>query len=93
MQMKWWQTAVFYQIFLRSFKDSDNDGIGDLKGLISKVDYLKYLGIDAVYITPFFPSPYFDSGFDITDYYDVDPKVGTQQDVVSLIDEIGRAHV
>lgn len=86
MQMKWWQTAVFYQIFLRSFKDSDNDGIGDLKGLISKVDYLKYLGIDAVYITPFFPSPYFDSGFDITDYYDVDPKVGTQQDVVSLID-------
>lgn len=85
MEMKWWQEAIFYQIFLRSFKDSNNDGIGDIKGLISKIDYLLELGVDAIYITPFFPSPYYDSGFDVIDYYDVDPKVGTKEDLNNLI--------
>ncbi len=86
MDTNWWQKAIFYQIFLRSFKDSNNDGIGDFNGLISKVDYLKELGIDAIYVTPFFPSPYYDSGFDVTTYYDIDSKVGTMDDFKRLIE-------
>ncbi|NCD06204.1 MAG: alpha-glucosidase [Spirochaetia bacterium] len=88
MELKWWQKAIFYQVFLRSFKDSNNDGIGDIKGLISKINYLIDLGIDAIYITPFFPSPYYDSGFDVTDFYDVDSKVGTKNDLIKLIESL-----
>ncbi|MGD1822451.1 MAG: alpha-amylase family glycosyl hydrolase [Pleomorphochaeta sp.] len=85
MDLAWWQEGIFYQIFLRSFKDSNKNGIGDLIGLISKLDYIKDLGVDAIYITPFFPSPYFDSGFDVSDFFDVDPDVGTMEDLDELI--------
>jgi alpha-glucosidase len=88
MDIKWWQKGVFYQIFLRSFKDSNDDGIGDLPGLISKIDYLSDLGVDAITITPFFPSPYYDSGFDVSDYFAVDNKLGTIADLVQLIDKL-----
>ncbi len=93
MDLKWWQEGIIYQIFLRSFKDSNNDGVGDFSGLISKIDYLKYLGIDAIYITPFFPSPYYDSGFDVSNYYDVDSFVGTNEDLSKLIEEIHNANL
>ncbi|ULQ58701.1 alpha-glucosidase [Brucepastera parasyntrophica] len=84
----WWQTAVFYQIYPRSFKDSGNDGIGDIPGIISKLDYLVSLGIDALWISPFFKSPMDDFGYDISDYCDIDRIFGTMQDVTLLIEEI-----
>ncbi len=88
MNLNWWQEGIFYQIFLRSFKDSNNDGIGDINGLISKLDYIKDLGVDAIYITPFFPSPYLDSGFDVSDFYSVDNYVGSMYDLDQLIYQI-----
>jgi alpha-glucosidase len=65
---EWWQHAVFYEVYPRSFADSNNDGIGDLKGITSKLDYLKDLGVDAIWITPCFPSPQVDFGYDVSDY-------------------------
>src|SRR5260370_32531177 len=70
---EWWQHAVFYEVYPRSFADSNNDGIGDLKGITSKLDYLKDLGIDAIWITPCFPSPQVDFGYDVSDYENIDP--------------------
>src|SRR5450755_2916336 len=67
----WWQHAVFYEIYPRSFADSNNDGIGDLNGIASKLGYLKELGVDAIWITPCFPSPQVDWGYDISVYYNV----------------------
>lgn len=75
--LKWWQKAVFYQIYPRSFADGNGDGIGDLKGIIAKLDYLKTLGIDGIWLSPHFPSPQFDCGYDIADYTAVDPDYGT----------------
>ena len=66
--LKWWQTAVFYQIYPRSFADGNGDGIGDLQGIIQKLDYLLDLGIDAIWLSPHYPSPQFDCGYDIADY-------------------------
>ncbi|HEY1732264.1 MAG TPA: alpha-glucosidase [Terriglobales bacterium] len=77
---QWWQHAVFYEIYPRSFADSNNDGIGDLPGIDSKLDYLKRLGVDAVWITPCFPSPQVDFGYDVSDYEDIDPMYGTLSD-------------
>ena len=74
--LPWWQTGVIYQIYPRSFKDSNGDGIGDLQGIISQLDYLSWLGMDAMWISPFYPSPMADFGYDITDYCDVDPIFG-----------------
>ena len=76
---QWWQHAVFYEIYPRSFADSNNDGVGDLNGITSKLDYLKYLGVDAIWITPCFPSPQVDFGYDVSDY-DIDPMYGTLKD-------------
>jgi alpha-glucosidase len=76
----WWQHAVFYEIYPRSFADSNNDGIGDLKGITSKLDYLKDLGVDAIWITPCFPSPQVDFGYDVSDYENIDPMYGTLAD-------------
>jgi hypothetical protein len=73
----WWQSAVFYQIYPRSFADSNNDGIGDLEGIRQRLSYLQWLGVDAIWISPFFPSPMEDFGYDITDYCDVDPVFGS----------------
>src|SRR5256885_3106904 len=77
---QWWQHAVFYEIYPRSFEDSNNDGVGDLKGITSKLDYLKDLGVDAIWITPCFPSPQVDFGYDVSDYENIDPMYGTLDD-------------
>jgi len=81
---QWWQHAVFYEIYPRSFADSNGNGIGDLKGISSKLDYLKDLGIDAIWITPCFPSPQVDFGYDVSDYENIDPTYGTLSDFTDL---------
>ena len=82
---QWWQHAVFYEIYPRSFADSNNDGVGDLKGITSKLDYLQDLGVDAIWITPCFPSPQVDFGYDVSDYQDIDPMYGTLADFDNLV--------
>ncbi len=77
---QWWQHAVFYEIYPRSFADSNNDGVGDLNGITSKLDYLKDLGVDAIWISPCFPSPQVDFGYDVSDYENIDPMYGTLAD-------------
>jgi alpha-glucosidase len=77
---QWWQHAVFYEIYARSFMDSNNDGIGDLNGIASKMDYLESLGVDAIWITPCYPSPQVDFGYDVSDYENIDPMYGTLAD-------------
>jgi alpha-glucosidase len=84
---QWWQHAVFYEIYPRSFADSNNDGIGDLKGITSKLDYLKDLGVDAIWISPCFPSPQVDFGYDVSDYENIDPMYGTLADFDNLASE------
>ena len=81
----WWKHAVFYEIYPRSFADSNNDGIGDLPGITSKLDYLNWLGVDAIWIAPMFPSPEVDWGYDISDYYNVNPDYGTLKDMDTLV--------
>ncbi|HTQ60880.1 MAG TPA: alpha-glucosidase [Candidatus Solibacter sp.] len=83
----WWQNAVFYEIYPRSFADSNNDGIGDLNGITSKLDYLKELGVNAIWITPCFPSPQVDFGYDVSDYEAIDPMYGTMADFDRLVAE------
>jgi alpha-glucosidase len=83
---QWWQNAVFYEIYPRSFADSNNDGIGDLKGITSKLDYLKNLGVDAIWISPCYPSPQIDFGYDVSDYENIDPMYGTLKDFQHLSD-------
>src|SRR6202047_2761301 len=73
----WWHHAVFYEVYPRSFADSNNDGIGDLNGIASKLDYLRELGVDAIWLTPCFPSPQVDFGYDVSDYVNIDPMYGT----------------
>jgi alpha-glucosidase len=80
----WWQHAVFYEIYPRSFADSNNDGVGDLKGIASRLDYLKDLGVDAIWISPCFPSPQVDFGYDVSDYENIDPMYGTLADFDAL---------
>src|SRR6516165_4410526 len=77
---QWWQHAVFYEVYPRSFADSNNNGIGDLKGITSKLSYLRDLGVDAIWITPCFPSPQVDFGYDVSNYEDIDPMYGTLAD-------------
>lgn len=83
--MKWWQESVVYQIYPRSFKDSNNDGIGDLQGIISKLDYLEYLGVDMIWLCPVYESPNEDNGYDISNYYDIMPDFGSLTDMEELI--------
>ena len=80
----WMHKASFYQIYPQSFKDTNGDGIGDLKGVISQLDYVKSLGVDAIWINPFYVSPFRDAGYDVADYYHVDPRYGTDQDAKDL---------
>ena len=84
---QWWQHAVFYEIYPRSFADSNNNGIGDLNGITSKLDYLKDLGVDAIWITPCYPSPQVDFGYDVSDYENIDPMYGTLKDFDHLASE------
>ena len=86
-QLKWWQKAVIYQIYPRSFCDSNGDGIGDLKGIISKLDHLKELGIDVIWLSPVYASPNEDNGYDISDYCSIHPEYGTMEDFDELIRE------
>ena len=72
---KWWKNAVVYQIYPKSFQDSDGDGIGDIPGIISRLDYLKKLGIDAIWLSPVYRSPQDDNGYDISDYQDIEPML------------------
>lgn len=90
---KWWKRAVIYQIYPRSFADSNGDGIGDLQGIIAKLDYLEDLGIDAIWLSPVCRSPQDDNGYDISDYQDIDPMFGTLDDMEALIREAGRHHI
>jgi len=83
----WWQDAVVYQIYPRSFQDSDGDGIGDLRGITSRLDYLSYLGVDAFWLSPIYPSPLADFGYDVSDYTAVDPQLGTLDDFDELVRE------
>lgn len=89
-ERNWWQGSIIYQIYPRSFQDSNDDGIGDLPGIIRRLDYIASLGIDAVWISPFFKSPMADFGYDISDYRQVDPRFGTLQDFDTLLDEAHR---
>jgi alpha-glucosidase len=85
--LKWWQTAVFYQIYPRSFADDNGDGIGDFKGIIGKLDYLADLGIDALWLSPHFPSPNWDCGYDVSDYTNVAPEYGTLEEFKTFLRE------
>ena len=87
MEKKWWQDKVAYQIYPKSFYDTNSDGIGDLPGIIEKLDYLKELGVDIVWLSPCYRSPLADQGYDISDYYDIDPRFGTMEDMDRLIAE------
>ncbi len=87
MTKKWWHDKVAYQIYPKSFYDSNGDGIGDIPGIISKLDYLQDLGIDIIWLSPCYPSPLADEGYDISDYYDIDPRFGTMTDMERLIEE------
>lgn len=86
----WWQDAVFYQIYPRSFFDSNGDGEGDINGITEKLDYIKSLGVDAIWSCPYFPSPKADNGYDVADYRDIDPVFGTMEDWKKMCDEIHR---
>lgn len=86
-QQQWYKGAVIYQVYPRSFQDSNNDGIGDLKGIINRIDYIKSLGVDAIWISPFFKSPMKDFGYDISDYRDIDPIFGDLNDFDALIEQ------
>ena len=83
----WAKNAVFYQIYPQTFCDSDGDGIGDIQGIISKLDYVKSLGVDAIWFNPFFDSPFYDAGYDIRDYYKIAPRYGTNDDAKQLFEE------
>ena len=83
----WWESAVFYQIYPKSFQDTNGDGIGDLRGVISRLDYLEYLGIDGIWMSPVCSSPQVDNGYDISDYRAIDPMFGTMEDMEELIAE------
>ena len=77
---QWWRGAVVYQVYPRSFLDTDGDGVGDLPGIVERLDYIASLGVDAIWVSPFFKSPMADFGYDIADYRDVDPLFGTLAD-------------
>ncbi|GEK91089.1 glycoside hydrolase family 13 protein [Alkalibacterium kapii] len=91
--MRWWQNAVVYQIYPRSFNDSNGDGIGDLPGIIERLDYLEDLGIDAIWLSPVYQSPNDDNGYDISDYQAIHPEFGTMEDMDQLIKEADRRNI
>ena len=84
---EWLSSAVFYQIYPQSFADSNGDGIGDLQGIIGKLDYIESLGVNAIWLNPCYDSPFHDAGYDIRDYYKVAPRYGTNDDLIRLFEE------
>lgn len=90
---KWWKKAVVYQIYPKSFQDSDGDGFGDLQGIIKRLDYLETLGINAIWLSPVFKSPQADNGYDISDYRDIDPTFGSLDDMEELINEAKKHNI
>ena len=86
-QKKWWHDKIVYQIYPMSFADANNDGYGDLKGIIQHLDDLKELGVDILWLTPFFASPMEDNGYDVANYYQINPLFGTMKDMDTLIAE------
>src|SRR4051794_15584541 len=91
-QLRWWQTAVVYEIAVISFNDSDGDGRGDLNGL-DRIDYLEWLGVDAVWLTPIYASPMLDFGYDISDFCAVNPVFGAMADFDRLVDALHSRHI
>ena len=89
----WWKNAVVYEIYPRSFQDSNGDGVGDLNGITRRLDYLQRLGVDAIWLTPIYPSPQVDFGYDISDYENIDPQYGTLADFDRLIAEASKRHI
>ena len=89
----WWKNGIIYQIYPRSFQDTNADGIGDLTGIIQHLDYLKDLGIDGVWLSPINPSPDVDFGYDVSDYHTIDPKFGNLQDFNRLISEAHKRNI
>lgn len=87
MKKQWWHEKVAYQIYPKSFCDANGDGVGDIQGIISKLDYLKELGIDIIWISPMYQSPFIDQGYDISDYYAIDPVFGSMEDMEQLLSE------
>ena len=87
---EWWQTGIIYQVYPRSFMDSNGDGIGDLPGILSRIDYLEWLGVDCIWLSPIYPSPMADFGYDISDYTGISPLFGTLADFDALLEEIRR---
>ena len=85
-QPLWFKTAVFYEVYVRGFHDSNGDGHGDLRGLLEKLDYLEWLGIDCLWLLPVYPSPMRDGGYDIADFFGIHPDYGDVDDVKTLID-------
>ncbi len=92
-EQDWWKNAVIYEIYPRSFQDSNGDGIGDLNGITERLDYLKELGVDAIWLTPVYPSPQVDFGYDISDYENIDPQYGTLKDFDHLVAEADKRHI
>ncbi|WP_343670224.1 alpha-amylase family glycosyl hydrolase [Chitinophaga sp.] len=90
MEKKWWQTGIIYQVYPRSFQDSNGDGVGDLKGILQRLDYLHWLGINAVWLSPIYPSPMADFGYDISDYTGIHPLFGNMADFDTLLAEVHR---
>lgn len=87
IEAAWWQYGVIYEIYPRSFQDFNDDGVGDLQGIRRRLSYLKWLGIDAIWIAPIFPSPMADNGYDVSDYEGIDPLYGTLSDFDQLLQE------
>ncbi|MCX8530381.1 MAG: alpha-amylase family glycosyl hydrolase, partial [Rhodoluna sp.] len=89
----WWRQAVVYQIYPRSYADQNGDGIGDLKGITSRVPYLKELGVDAVWLSPFYPSELADGGYDVADYRNIDPRIGTLAEFDEMLETLHAAGI
>src|SRR5664279_685046 len=84
----WYKDAIFYEVHVRAFSDGDDDGRGDLRGVISKLDYLKDLGVDCIWLLPIYPSPLKDDGYDISDYYNILPTYGSEADFAALVEAV-----
>src|SRR3954452_9334535 len=89
----WWKHAVMYEIYPRSFQDTNGDGLGDLNGITQRLDYIKELGVDAIWIAPIYPSPQVDFGYDISDYQNIDPQYGTLADFEHLLAEAKKRNI